>query len=126
MGGDQQCMNTKPSVCPIENLGGSSSEDSGDKSGESPGESPTGDISGEGRRKRSPGGGEKETEEDSLSKVDFEANARFVGMMMSVEEDTRIALGHSFGPQFSAIENATRLGFIYQCVYRGSDCNNER
>ena len=117
-------MNTKPSVCPIENSGGISSDDSGDDSGVFPGESPSGDISGVGRRKRSPG--EKETEEDSLSKVDFEANARFVGMMMSVEENTRIALGHSFGPQFSAIENATRLGFIYQCVYRGSDCNNER
>merc|ERR1711923_251928 len=43
---------------------------------------------------------------------------------MSIDEDTRIALGHSFGPQFSAIENATRIGFIYQCVYRGINCNN--
>ena len=47
-------------------------------------------------------------------------------MMMSIDEDTRIALGHSFGPQFSVIENATRVGFIYKCVYRGINCNNER
>ena len=76
--------------------------------------------SGPARKKRSPG------EEETVTKVDNEGNARFVKLMMSIDEATRISLGHSFGQQFSVIENATRTGFIYQCVYKGIDCNKER
>ena len=98
------CKNTKPSVCP-------------DTVSSLQETSPPGR-----RKKRSPG----DNEEDYASKVDNEGNAKFVKMMMSIDEATRIALGHSFGPKFSVIENATRVGFIYQCVYRGINCNNER
>ena len=76
--------------------------------------------SGPARKKRSPG------EVETVTKVDNEGNARFVKLMMSIDEATRISLGHSFGQQFSVIENATRTGFIYQCVYKGIDCNKER
>ena len=96
-----------PSVCP-----------SNSGSGNNPFDDPPAPP---GRKKRSP-----KQEEESVTKVDNEGNARFVKLMMSIAEDTRISLGHSFGPQFSVIENATRTGFIYQCVYRGIDCNNER
>ena len=98
-----------PSVCP-------STSGSGNNPSDGPPAPP-------GRKKRSP---KDLQEEHSVTKADNEGNARFVKLMMSIAEETRISLGHSFGPQFSVIENATRTGFIYQCVYRGIDCNNER
>ena len=48
------------------------------------------------------------------------------GMMMNIERTVREDLGHSFGPEYSVIENATRVGFIYSCLYRGDDCNDKR
>ena len=99
-----------PSVCPSTSSGSGNSQASSDDPPASPG-----------RKKRSP-----KQEEESVTKADNEGNARFVKLMMSIAEDTRISLGHSFGPQFSVIENATRTGFIYQCVYKGLNCNNER
>lgn len=113
----------QPSVCTSssESGGGLQNTDGQQGSGSESQNTDGQQQSGPGRKKRSPGG-----EEETVTKVDNEGNARFVKLMMSIDEETRIDLGHSFGPQFSVIENATRTGFIYSCAYKGLDCNNER
>ena len=60
-----------------------------------------------------------------LTAVDDDTDARFVNLMMSLPEKSRKIIGHSFGKYESTIENASRTGFVYSCVFKGGNCSDE-
>ena len=65
---------------------------------------------------------------ENISYVDFDSNAVLVNLLMSLEDfEVRKELGHSFGNDFSSIENSFRPGFIYSCLFKGvNNCSNKR
>ena len=64
----------------------------------------------------------------NISYVDFDSNAVLVNLLMSLEDfEVRKELGHSFGNDYSSIENSDRPGFIYSCLFKGvENCSNKR
>ena len=65
---------------------------------------------------------------ENISYVNFDSNAVLVNLLMSLEDfEVRKELGHSFGNDYSSIENSDRPGFIYSCLFKGvENCSNKR
>ena len=110
---------------------GSSSSNSGQNS--SPDGTSTnsnsGNSGGKNRKKRSSKSSGASTDDGlqlSLTQVDFDTDAQFVKEMMSLPENIRKQLGHSLGHFHSVIENGSRMGFLFSCTFKGSNCSDER
>ena len=58
--------------------------------------------------------------------ADFEADARFIKMMMSLDESYRLELGHNLGTTYSIIEDKNRTGLLMSCTFKGSNCTDPR
>ena len=61
---------------------------------------------------------------DGPINADFEADARFVKLMMSVDENYRLELGHRLQTQYSVIERKNKTGFLLSCTFKGRNCDN--
>ena len=64
--------------------------------------------------------------EDGPIDEDFEADARFVKMMMSIEEEYRYRLGHTLETRYSVIESKNKTGFLLSCTFKGRRCDSLR
>ena len=87
------------------------------------------------RRKRAPGGGGGGGKgggghgggpTEAIVNVDFDSDARFVKLMMSLPRHIRVKLGHNRETYANVLDSGSRLGFIYTCSFKGVDCSNKR
>ena len=124
--GDRPCRNLpKPLNCTnlAQNL--ANNEDSNNNADQAS-EDTGGGIGGL-RSKRSPGGGgDVGGSHAAVNKLDADTNARFVKLLLSLPEDIKQNIGHNLERSWSVIENQTRLGFVYSCVYKNNDCTEAK
>ena len=125
-GGERSCRNLpKPLNCTnlAQNL--ANNEDSNNNADQAS-EDTGGGIGGM-RSKRSPGGGgDVGGSHAAVNKLDADTNARFVKLLLSLPEDIKQNIGHNLERSWSVIENQTRLGFVYSCVYKSNDCTEAK